>query len=60
MRRAFDATMKDPLFLADAERALLEIDPMSGEMMEQLLRRAYATPKASLQRALELHGSAVN
>jgi tripartite-type tricarboxylate transporter receptor subunit TctC len=60
VRRAFDATVRDPLFLADAERALLEVDPMTGETMEQLLKNAYAAPKAVLQRAVELHGAAVN
>jgi tripartite-type tricarboxylate transporter receptor subunit TctC len=58
MRRAFDATLKDPLFLADAEKALLEIDPITGEAMEQALKSAYASPKPLIQRAAELSGSA--
>jgi hypothetical protein len=58
MRRAFDDTLKDPLFLADADKALLEVDPMTGEMMEQILKNAFAVPKALLQRAVDLHGSA--
>jgi tripartite-type tricarboxylate transporter receptor subunit TctC len=57
VRRAFDATMKDPAFLADAARGLLEVDPISGEEMEQILRRAYATPKALVDKAAELNGS---
>ena len=57
IRRAFDATLKDPMFLADAERALLEVDPVTGEEMEELLRRAYATPKALVQKAAEYSGS---
>jgi len=60
MRRAFDDTVKDPLFLADANKAFLEVDPMSGEMMEEALNHAYAMPKALLQRAVELHGSEAN
>jgi tripartite-type tricarboxylate transporter receptor subunit TctC len=60
MRRAFDATMRDPLFLADADKAFMEVDPMTGETMGQIVKGAYATPRAALQRALELHGSAVN
>ena len=54
MRRAFDAAMKDPAFLADGEKSRLELDPVSGEEMEQMIGRAFATPKALLQRAMEL------
>jgi tripartite-type tricarboxylate transporter receptor subunit TctC len=57
IRRAFDETLRDPLFLADAEKALLEIDPVSGEAMEQALKDAYATPKELIRRAGELNGS---
>jgi tripartite-type tricarboxylate transporter receptor subunit TctC len=58
IRRAFDATLKDPLFLADADKALLEVDPVTGEEMARMLEHAYATPKALIQRAAELSGSA--
>ncbi len=53
IRGAFDATMKDPEFLAEAVRALLEIEPMSGETMERIMKEAYATPKRLVQRAAE-------
>ena len=33
MRRAFDATMKDPEFLAEADKLKIEIDPMTGEQV---------------------------
>jgi len=56
MRRAFDDTMKDPLFLDSARKALMEVEPMTGEEMELAIRNAFATPKALLQRAMELHG----
>lgn len=58
IRRAFDDAIKDPLFLADAERSLLEVDPMTGEAMARTIRNAFATPKPLLQRAVELHGAA--
>jgi hypothetical protein len=51
--------MRDPLFLADAEKALLEVNPVSGEAMEQTLKDAYATPQALVRRAAELSGSSV-
>jgi tripartite-type tricarboxylate transporter receptor subunit TctC len=57
IRRAFDETLRDPLFLADAEKALLEVNPVTGEAMEQALKQAYATPKELIQRAGELNGS---
>ena len=57
IRRAFDATLKDPLFLADADKALLEVDPVTGEEMEQLLKRAYAAPKSLVRKAAEFSGN---
>ena len=30
--------MKDPDFLADAEKTMLEVDPVTGEEMEQILQ----------------------
>jgi tripartite-type tricarboxylate transporter receptor subunit TctC len=58
IRRAFDDTMKDPQFLASAQKALMEVEPMSGDEMQRVITNAFATPKALLQRALELHGGA--
>jgi tripartite-type tricarboxylate transporter receptor subunit TctC len=37
LRRAFDATMKDPEFLADAQRIKITVNPMSGEDLEKLV-----------------------
>ena len=54
MRRAFDATMKDPGFLIDAEKARLELDPVSGEDIEKLLTQIYNMPKQMIQRANDL------
>ena len=45
LRRAFEATMVDPEFLADAGRARLEIKPMSGKEAQRLIEEAYATPQ---------------
>jgi tripartite-type tricarboxylate transporter receptor subunit TctC len=54
LRRAFDATMKDPDFLAEAEKLQMEIDPLSAAQIEKLLATAYGTPKPIVQRAAEL------
>ena len=37
LRKAFDATMKDPAFVAEAEKMQAEIDPMSGEDLARLV-----------------------
>jgi tripartite-type tricarboxylate transporter receptor subunit TctC len=37
LRQAFDATMKDPEFLADAKKANLDIEPVTGQEMERLI-----------------------
>ncbi len=44
LRRAFDATMKDPAYRAESEKAKLEVDPMTGEEVERLVKDAAATP----------------
>ena len=44
MRRAFDATLKDPEFLAEADKLKLEIDPMSGEELAKMLENIAKTP----------------
>src|SRR6185503_8090985 len=37
LRRAFDATMKDPEFLAEARKANLTVGPMRGEELQKLV-----------------------
>ncbi len=44
LRRAFDATMADKAFLTEAEKSNWEITPVSGEEIEALMTRVYATP----------------
>ena len=53
MRAAFDATMKDPAFLADAKRQDLEVRPVLGDEADALLAEAYATPPALVKLAVE-------
>lgn len=45
LRRAFDQAMKDKELLADAEKQKLEINPVTGEEMQEILKRVFATPK---------------
>ena len=49
--------MKDPVFLAEAKKSLFDVDPLTGEEMERILRQAYATPTQLVQRAMEFNGS---
>ena len=44
LRAAFDNTMKDPEFLAEAAQRQLEVNPMRGADIERLLGELYATP----------------
>ena len=44
LRRAFDATMRDPAFIADAAQLQLEIDPMTGEEVQALVAQLARTP----------------
>jgi tripartite-type tricarboxylate transporter receptor subunit TctC len=39
LRRAFDATMRDPVFIADARKLDIEVDPLTGEAMQALIAR---------------------
>ena len=43
LRDAFDATMKDPQFLAEAKRLDLEVRPVPGADVEKLIKELYAT-----------------
>jgi tripartite-type tricarboxylate transporter receptor subunit TctC len=51
LREAFDATIKDPDFLAEAAETQLEVDPLSGTAIEKLLATAYASPPAIVRAA---------
>ena len=44
LRKAFDDTMKDPAFLADAKKRQFEISPNTGAEVEALAKKALAIP----------------
>jgi tripartite-type tricarboxylate transporter receptor subunit TctC len=50
LREAFTATMKDPDFIAEADQRKLTLEPESGEELEALIRKTYATPKPIIER----------
>jgi tripartite-type tricarboxylate transporter receptor subunit TctC len=51
LRRAFDATMRDPAFLDEASKLRLDIAPITGEAIEQFLHDSYGTAKPLVERA---------
>ena len=57
IRHAFDATMKDKEFLAEADKLKLEIDPMSGEELAKTLEEMAKTPSDVVARVREAYAA---
>src|SRR5215470_9866706 len=55
---AFDATMRDADFLAEAQKLNFEIHPVSAATIDGLLAEVYATPKDVIARAAKAISSA--
>jgi len=53
LRGAFDAMVKDPAVKAMAAKTKLEIEPVSGREIEDMLKEIYATPKEIVQAAAD-------
>ncbi len=51
LRKAFQATLRDKDFLAEAERQKMNIKPMTGEEVSQRIAKLYASPKAVVDKA---------
>jgi tripartite-type tricarboxylate transporter receptor subunit TctC len=56
LRAAFMDTMKDPEFLADAQRANIDIDPVTGEQVDALLEQFAKYPKSVIDKARAVIG----
>ncbi len=54
MRDAFNATMKDPEFIAEVKLRKLDLEPETGEYLEALMKKIYATPKPIMDKIGEL------
>lgn len=54
LRKAFDATMTDPQFLADAQTVRIAISPLSGAKVQDIVSKLYATPKEIVARAKQV------
>src|SRR5262249_39614686 len=50
LRRAFDATMKDPAFIEKTATAKMQFNPMTGEDLTQVVGRTIGAPKSVVDR----------
>ena len=53
LRAAFEATMRDPAFVAEAKSLDLEVEPVSGSEVETLIRDVYASSPDAVRLATE-------
>jgi tripartite-type tricarboxylate transporter receptor subunit TctC len=51
LRKAFDAAMKDPAYQADAKKAGLEVEPVSGAKIQNVVADFVATPANIIAKA---------
>jgi tripartite-type tricarboxylate transporter receptor subunit TctC len=51
LRAAFDKTMTDPEFVAEAKKQAMDINPMSGAEVDALLKDIYSSPKSVVEKA---------
>jgi hypothetical protein len=54
LRRAFDATLEDAEFRAEAARMQADLAPTTGEEVQALVARIYATPRPVIERVKKL------
>jgi tripartite-type tricarboxylate transporter receptor subunit TctC len=55
LRRAFDAMVKDPEFIADLEAQKLDLGPLSGEELQKLIEEVANVPPAILEKVRGLY-----
>lgn len=51
LRSAFDATMRDPKFLAEMEKGRLDVSPAPGTKVQAMVEGFYSTPKDIVTKA---------
>ena len=51
LRKAFMDTLRDPELVAEAEKIGLDLDPISGEVLQTLAESIYATPAHVVEQA---------
>jgi tripartite-type tricarboxylate transporter receptor subunit TctC len=60
LRRAFDATMKDPELLAEAKKLQVGIEPMTGEELQKLVVNVSDLPPDMLEKVRAAYASKLN
>jgi tripartite-type tricarboxylate transporter receptor subunit TctC len=56
LRTGFDAAMRDPALLADAEQASLSIEPMAADAIASFIDDVYRTPPSVAAKAAQMLG----
>jgi tripartite-type tricarboxylate transporter receptor subunit TctC len=51
LRRAFDDTMRDGQFLAEAQKSRLQLAPATGAAVQEAVTKFFATPTELVERA---------
>jgi hypothetical protein len=54
LRTAFDDTMKDTAFVAEANKLGITVDPVIGQDMDEFLAKVYQSPKPLIKRAADI------
>ncbi len=57
LQNALVATAKDPTFIAEADKQGMELQLMTGDEVERLVARVYASPKAIVEMAKQIVAS---
>jgi tripartite-type tricarboxylate transporter receptor subunit TctC len=50
LRKAFDETMKDPAYLAEAKKLRIDVDPLTGQELGALVEKVSKTPADTVKR----------
>jgi hypothetical protein len=56
LRDAFNATMKDPEFLAELDKRQFDLDPVAGDDLERIVKEVMAQPPDTIARMKKLLG----
>ena len=51
LRKAFDETMSDPQFKAEADKLHIDVAPLSGAAVQEIVAKLSATPKDIVEKA---------
>ena len=60
LRKAFDATVKDKAFIADAAKLRIDVEPVPGVEMQKIIQRISGFERSVVNRALDMTAPGVN